>query len=117
VIRSDADLRALSGEIVVLPAIDPSLALIFPVVGGLVAEMGGILSHAAILAREYGVPAVVNVKDVTRLLHDGDRIELDGTTGRIRLIERRSGANGDTGAMTNDERCDREADERARDHV
>jgi pyruvate,water dikinase len=50
--------------------------------------MGGLLSHAAILAREYGVPTVVGVPGATRVLHDGDRIEMDGTTGDIRVLER-----------------------------
>ena len=87
-VRSPADLRRLSGEIAVLSAIEPSLASIFPVVSGLVAEIGGMLSHAAILAREYGLPAVVNVRDVTRVLRDGDRIEVNGTAGTIRVIAR-----------------------------
>ena len=88
VLRSAADLRHLRGEIVVFPTIEPTLTPIFPLVQGLVAEMGGLLSHAAILAREYGLPAVVNVRDATRRLRDGDRVELDGTSGRIRVIER-----------------------------
>jgi phosphohistidine swiveling domain-containing protein len=88
VMRSVADAGRLSGEIVVFPAIEPTLATIYPLVGGIVTEMGGLLSHAAILAREYGLPAVVNVEDATRRLHDGDRVELDGTTGRVRLLER-----------------------------
>ena len=50
--------------------------------------MGGLLSHASILAREYGLPAVVGVADATRRLRDGDRIELDGAAGRIRVLER-----------------------------
>src|SRR2546426_12429962 len=78
----------LSGEIVVFPAIEPTLAPIFPLVGGFIAEMGGLLSHAAILAREYGLPAIVSVRDATRRLRDGGRVELDGTSGRIRVLER-----------------------------
>jgi rifampicin phosphotransferase len=116
-IRSAADLRTLGGEIAVLAAIEPSLASIFPVVSGLVAEIGGVLSHAAILAREYGLPAVVNVKDVMRHLHDGDRIELNGTTGRIRLLGRESGAGNSPVAVPDDQRGDHEPDQRAGDHV
>ncbi|HTO13648.1 MAG TPA: PEP-utilizing enzyme, partial [Candidatus Binatia bacterium] len=88
VLRSIEGIGHLSGEIVVFPAIEPTLTPIFPLVGGVIAEMGGLLSHAAILAREYGLPAVVGVRDATRRLHDGDRIELDGASGRIRLLER-----------------------------
>jgi phosphohistidine swiveling domain-containing protein len=92
VLRSMEDIGRLSGEIVVFPSIEPTLAPIFPLVHGLVAEMGGLLSHAAILAREYGLPAIVNVPDATRRLRDGDRVELDGTSGRIRVLERATSA-------------------------
>ena len=88
VLQSIDGIEHLSGEIVVFPAIEPTLTPIFPLVRGVIAEMGGLLSHAAILAREYGLPAVVNVRDATRRLRDGDLIELDGASGRIRLLER-----------------------------
>ena len=88
VLRSMEGIGHLSGEIVVFPAVEPTLTPIFPLVRGLVAEMGGLLSHASILAREYGLPAVVGVADATRRLRDGDRIELDGAAGRIRVLER-----------------------------
>ena len=116
IIASAADLRTLSGQIAVLAAIEPSLAAIFPVVSGLVAEIGGMLSHAAILAREYGLPAVVNVRDVTRRLRDGDRIELNGATGRIRLLGRDPGPEAALAAH-DDQRGDHEPDHRARDDV
>jgi rifampicin phosphotransferase len=92
VLRSMEDIGRLSGEIVVFPSIEPTLTPIFPLVRGLVAEMGGLLSHAAILAREYGLPAIVNVPDATRRLRDGDRVELDGASGRIRVLERATSA-------------------------
>jgi pyruvate,water dikinase len=91
VLRSVEDAADLSGEIGVFPTIEPTLTPLFPLLRGMIAEMGGLLSHAAILAREYGLPAVVNVPDATRRLRDGDRVEVDGTTGRIRLLERRPG--------------------------
>jgi phosphohistidine swiveling domain-containing protein len=117
VVRSAEDLQTLRGEIVVMPAIEPSLASIFPIVGGLVAEMGGILSHVAILAREYGLPAVVNVKNATRTLRDGDRVELNGTTGRVRVLGRRLGAHDGVAAVAEDHRGDHYSDQGARDHV
>ena len=92
ILRSVTELERLSGEIVVSAAIEPTLTPLFPLAGGMIAEMGGLLSHAAILAREYGLPAVVSVPDATRRLHDGDRVELDGTTGRIRVLERAGSA-------------------------
>lgn len=88
VLHSIDRIERLSGEIVVFPAIEPTLTPIFPLVRGIIAEMGGLLSHASILAREYGLPAVVSVRDATRRLRDGDRVELDGVTGRIRVLER-----------------------------
>ena len=90
VLRSIEGVGRLAGEIVVFPTIEPTLTPVFPLVGGLIAEMGGLLSHAAILAREYGLPAVVNVRDATRRLRDGDRVEIDGTSGRVRVLERRA---------------------------
>jgi pyruvate,water dikinase len=103
IIKSPADLRALGGEIAVVSAIEPSLTSIFPLVTGLIAEIGGLLSHGAILAREYGLPAVVNAKDITRRLHDGDRIELDGTSGRIRLLGRESTAGNGACTVANEQ--------------
>jgi pyruvate,water dikinase len=91
VLRSLEDAGRLSGEIGVFTTIEPTLTPLFPLLRGMIAEMGGLLSHAAILAREYGLPAVVNVVDATRRLRDGDRVEVDGTTGRIRVLERRPG--------------------------
>jgi pyruvate,water dikinase len=74
--------------VLVFRAIEPTLSPIFPLIHGMIAETGGLLSHAAILAREYAVPTVVNVRAATRQLRDGDRIELDGATGRVRVLER-----------------------------
>jgi pyruvate,water dikinase len=54
-------------------------------------EVGGIISHGAIVAREYGLPAVVGVKDATRILRQGEMVEVNGTTGEvIRLSEARA---------------------------
>ena len=73
------------GEILVTRATDAGWTAIFPLLSGMVTEIGGQLSHAAILAREYGLPAVVDVHDATRLIRDGQIISIDGTTGRIYL--------------------------------
>ncbi|WP_455388390.1 PEP-utilizing enzyme, partial [Petrachloros mirabilis] len=73
------------GDILVVPVIDPGMAPLFGIAAGLVVEMGGTLSHGAIIAREYGLPAVVNVGKVTEQLRDGDRIRLDAGVGEIRL--------------------------------
>jgi pyruvate,water dikinase len=58
---------------------------LFSGIGGVIAETGGQLSHSAIVAREYGLPAVVNVKHATRLIEDGRRVKVDGTRGRVYL--------------------------------
>ncbi|MFP4502949.1 MAG: PEP/pyruvate-binding domain-containing protein [Candidatus Hydrogenedentota bacterium] len=69
----------------VLPAIDPSWSVVLPHLRGLVLERGGLLSHAAILAREYGVPLVIAVDTATRRIPDGARLTIDGDAGTVEL--------------------------------
>jgi len=75
--------RVCRGDILVVSVIDPGMAPLFGVAAGLVAEMGGTLSHGAIIAREYGLPAVANVPGITTRLKEGDRISLDAERGTI----------------------------------
>ncbi len=75
--------RVCRGDILVVSVIDPGMAPLFGVAAGLVAEMGGTLSHGAIIAREYGLPAVTNVPGITTRLKEGDRISLDAERGTI----------------------------------
>lgn len=75
--------RVCRGDILVVSVIDPGMAPLFGVASGLVAEMGGTLSHGAIIAREYGLPAVANVFGITSRLKEGDRISLDAARGQI----------------------------------
>ena len=77
--------RLQPGEILVARATDPGWTPLFLVAGGLILELGSVLSHGAVVAREYGLPAVVNVEGATRLLQDGDEVTVDGETGRILL--------------------------------
>ena len=70
-------------DILVVPFTDPGWTPLFPGIGGIVAETGGQLSHSAIIAREYGVPAVVSVRRATSLIPDGCRIVVDGHEGRV----------------------------------
>lgn len=79
--------RVRRGDILVVSVIDPGLAPLFGVAAGLVAEMGGTLSHGAIIAREYGLPAIANVPGLMTRLWEGDRVSLDGARGEI-LIRR-----------------------------
>jgi pyruvate,water dikinase len=71
------------GEILVAPSTDPGWTPLFLTAGGLVMEMGGSNSHGAVVAREYGIPAVVGVPNATRLIKDGDRIEVHGAEGWV----------------------------------
>ena len=71
------------GAILVAPATDPSWTPLFTLASGVIVEVGGMLSHASTIAREYGLPALANVKDATRLLKTGDRVRLDASGGRV----------------------------------
>ncbi|HZC18252.1 MAG TPA: PEP/pyruvate-binding domain-containing protein, partial [Rubrobacteraceae bacterium] len=71
------------GEILVAPSTDPGWTPLFLTAGGLVMEMGGAMSHGAVVAREYGIPAVVGVPDATELINTGETISVDGTAGTV----------------------------------
>jgi phosphoenolpyruvate synthase/pyruvate phosphate dikinase len=60
----------------------------FQLAGGLLTDLGGLLSHGSIVAREYGLPAVVNVGHATRIIRTGDVLQLDGTRGEVRIVQR-----------------------------
>jgi len=87
-VRSTADWpRVRAGDILVVPVIDPGMAPLFGMAAGLIAEMGGTLSHGAIIAREYGLPVLVNVPYATSLLRENEQVEIASSTGRIsRLV-------------------------------
>jgi pyruvate,water dikinase len=88
IVRSMEDWsRVCRGDILVVSVIDPGMAPLFGVAAGLVAEMGGTLSHGAIIAREYGLPAVANVPGIITRLKDGDRITLDAERGEV-IVEK-----------------------------
>ncbi|MGB5901644.1 MAG: phosphoenolpyruvate synthase [Xanthobacteraceae bacterium] len=74
------------GDILVTTFTDPSWTPLFLTVAGLVTEAGGQMSHGAVVAREYGIPAIVAVKDATRRIRDGQRIRIDGATGVITIL-------------------------------
>jgi pyruvate,water dikinase len=71
------------GDILVTAHTDPSWTPVFVTIAGLVTEVGGLMTHGAVIAREYGLPAVVGVEDATRLIRDGQRIRVDGTRGLV----------------------------------
>jgi pyruvate,water dikinase len=73
------------GEILVAPSTDPGWTPLFLTAGGLVMEMGGSNSHGAVVAREYGIPAVVGVPDATHKIETGQLITVDGAAGLVSL--------------------------------
>jgi phosphoenolpyruvate synthase/pyruvate phosphate dikinase len=79
-----ADLEA--GDILVTAYTDPSWTPAFVAIKGLVTEVGGLMTHGAVIAREYGLPAVVGVEHATRLIRDGQRIRVHGTDGYIEIL-------------------------------
>jgi phosphoenolpyruvate synthase/pyruvate phosphate dikinase len=74
------------GDILVTAHTDPSWTPLFVVVAGLVTEVGGLMTHGAVIAREYGLPAVVGVSDATRLILDGQWIRVHGTDGYVEIL-------------------------------
>ena len=84
VMRDPSEFAAMKrGAILVAPATDPSWTPLFTLASGVIVEVGGMLSHASTIAREYGLPALANVKDATRVLKSGDRVTLDASGGRV----------------------------------
>ena len=81
---AEADLEA--GDILVTAYTDPSWTPLFVAIKGLVTEVGGLMTHGAVIAREYGLPAVVGVEHATRLIQDGQRIRVHGTDGYIEIL-------------------------------
>ncbi|MEU0372000.1 rifamycin-inactivating phosphotransferase [Streptomyces sp. NPDC006283] len=81
---ADADLE--EGDILVTTFTDPSWSPLFVGAAGLVTEVGGLMTHGAVIAREYGLPAVVGVEQATRLIRDGQRIRVHGTDGYVEIL-------------------------------
>jgi phosphohistidine swiveling domain-containing protein len=75
----------LSQKIIVVKHLTPDLIVSIEGVSGIISEMGGILSHSAIIAREFSIPCVVGVLDATKIICNGDYINLNGTTGLIQI--------------------------------
>jgi pyruvate,water dikinase len=87
VVLDPRGVRLDPGEILVCPATDPGWTPLFLTAGGLVMEIGGMITHGSVVAREYGIPAVVGVHEATTRIANGQRIRVDGTQGRILLLE------------------------------
>jgi pyruvate,water dikinase len=85
----DAELE--DGDILVTSFTDPSWTPLFVSIKGLVTEVGGLMTHGAVIAREYGLPAVVGVENATKLIKDGQRIRVNGTEGYVEILKTEEG--------------------------
>ncbi|WP_254640038.1 PEP-utilizing enzyme, partial [Chitinophaga sp. GbtcB8] len=86
VILNMEDANIEDGDILVTTFTDPSWTPLFVSIKGQVTEVGGLMTHGAVIAREYGLPAVVGVENATRLIKDGQRIRINGTDGYIEIL-------------------------------
>ncbi len=86
VVLDMADAVLEAGDILVTSFTDPSWSPLFVSIAGLVTEVGGLMTHGAVIAREYGLPAVVGVAQATRLIRDGQRIRVHGTDGYVEIL-------------------------------
>jgi pyruvate,water dikinase len=77
-----------TGKILVMRSTDPGWVFLIQNAVGIIAEKGSLLSHTAIISRELHKPAIVNVKDCTKMLRNGDIVELDAETGFIKVVQR-----------------------------
>lgn len=103
-IFSPEDELSLDGQILCTVRTDPGWAPLFPTAGGLLVERGSTLSHSAVVARELGIPAIVGIPNITRLLRDGERVRMDGAAGTIERLEIEAPADADSVAA-----CEAEA--------
>jgi pyruvate,water dikinase len=84
--------RFQQGEILVAPYTNPGWTPLFSMAAGIVMEEGGLMSHGAVVARECGIPAVLQIDDATKLFRDGDLLRVDGTVGVVEVVERKGAA-------------------------
>jgi len=88
VIYSDKEFHKLKrGDILIAHNTDPGWTPLFLAISGIVVEIGGILNHCAIVAREYNIPAVVGIVNVTKQINDGQRVRVNGNTGTVEILE------------------------------
>ena len=86
VVLNPQGIQLAAGEILVCPATDPAWTPLFLTAGGLVMEVGGMMTHGSVVAREYGIPAVVGVQQVTERLKSGQRVRVDGSSGQVTIL-------------------------------
>ena len=87
ILRADTDEQLLAGEILIAPFTDPGWTPYFVPASAIVMDEGGVISHGSIVAREYGIPAVVNVGSATKIIKTGQKIQVDGNRGVVRILQ------------------------------
>ena len=87
VVTNPLEAQLSYGEIMVCPATDPAWTPLFLTAGGLIMEVGGMMTHGSVVAREYGIPAVVGVSQATTRLKTGQKVCLDGSSGKVYILE------------------------------
>jgi pyruvate,water dikinase len=78
--------RIQRGDILVTVSTTEAFNILLPLLGGIVTDSGGLLSHAAIVAREYGIPGVVGTREATQRIADGQRLRVDGSAGEVTVL-------------------------------
>jgi phosphoenolpyruvate synthase/pyruvate phosphate dikinase len=87
IINSPSDFKRLrQGDVLITKNTSAAFNVVLPILGALVADRGGQLSHAAIIAREYGIPGVVSTRHATGIVPDGARVRVDGAAGSVEVI-------------------------------
>jgi pyruvate,water dikinase len=84
--RPDESNRIQKGDVLVTGSTSAAFNVVLPLLGAIVTDRGGQLSHAAIVAREFGIPAVVGTSKATASIPDGARVRVDGTSGTVELV-------------------------------
>jgi pyruvate,water dikinase len=88
IVEDPNEIESLDGDILVTSSTDPGWVTLFPTASAILVERGSLLSHSAIVSREMGIPCIVSVTGLLRTLKTGDEIEINGSTGSIKLIEK-----------------------------
>lgn len=78
------------GDILVAPYTDPGWTPLFHSAKALVTEIGGMMTHGSVVAREYGIPTVVGVENATKILKDGQYVRVDGTKGYVQILDEKN---------------------------
>ena len=86
VVSQPQQVLARVGEIIACSTTDPSWTPVFPACAGILTERGSVLGHAAVVAREFGIPAIVAIPGLLEWIRDGDIVQIDGATGIVTLV-------------------------------